>query len=218
MSKEIKLSPVGKAMGKAMAKSWEAPQFTLFTKVQCENLIAYRKSLPVKMSYTTILIKLVAEVMADYPALNSSWADGTKLIEHEAVNMGVAVDTFKGLMVPVIPDAGRKTLEEIHDAMNVIKDKSRKARFSLEDISGGTIIISNLGMQNVTAFTAIVTAPNAAILSVGKMVDEPVIIDGKIVAGKTMTIGLNLDHRVVDGATGAKFLSALAQKLETIGQ
>ncbi len=216
MSKEVKLSPIGKAMGKAMTKSWEAPQFTLFTKVDCERLIAYRKSLPVKMSYTTILIKIAAEVMADFPALNSSWDDGTKLIEHETVNMGVAVDTPRGLMVPVIKDAGSKSLEEIHEAMNVIKEKSKKARFSMEDISDGTIIISNLGMQNVTAFTAIVTAPNSAILSVGKMADEAIVKDGTIVIGKTMTIGLNMDHRVVDGATGAKFMTALAEKLETL--
>ena len=218
MSKEVKLSSVAKSMGKQMARSWEAPQFTLFTKVNCKQLIAYRKNLPTKMSYTTILIKAIADTMKDYPILNSSWDDGKRLLEHEEINMGVAVDTKRGLLVPVIRDASNKTLEEINEAMNRIKEKSEKGNFTMDDISGGTIILSNLGMMNITAFTAIVNAPNAAIISAGRMVEEPIVDDGLIVIGKTMTIGLNMDHRVVDGATGAKFLSALAERLENIGE
>ena len=128
------------------------------------------------------------------------------------------MDTKRGLLVPVIRDASNKTLEEINEAMNRIKEKSEKGNFTMDDISGGTIILSNLGMMNITAFTAIVNAPNAAIISAGRMVEEPIVDDGLIVIGKTMTIGLNMDHRVVDGATGAKFLSALAERLENIGE
>ncbi|MEE0072313.1 MAG: 2-oxo acid dehydrogenase subunit E2 [Lachnospiraceae bacterium] len=218
MSKEKKLSMLGKSMGKQMTRSWEAPQFTLFSEVDCERLISYRKALPVKMSYTTILIKELSEVIAEYPVINSSWDDGTKLIEHEKVNMGVAVDTKRGLLVPVIREADTKILEEINEAMGVIKSKSAKGNFNIDELSGGTFILSNLGMQNVTAFTAIVNAPNVAILSVGKMKEVPMVKNGEIVIGKTMTIGLNMDHRVVDGATGAKFLTELTDRLEHLGE
>lgn len=217
MSREKKLSPLGKSMGRQMAKSWEAPQFSLFSVVNCKNLIRYRNSLPVKMSYTTILAKTLADTLAEYPLLNSSWDDGTKLIEHEEVNMGIAVDTKRGLLVPVIKEAEQKSLEEIHEAMNGIKEKSKKGNFNMEELSGGTFILSNLGMLNISAFTAIVNAPNAAILSVGKMKDEPVIEQGELSVGKTMTLCLNMDHRVVDGAAGAKFLTELVRRLEEIG-
>ena len=217
MSREKKLSPLGTSMGRQMAKSWEAPQFSLFSVVNCKNLIRYRNSLPVKMSYTTILVKTLADTLAEYPLLNSSWDDGTKLIEHEEVNMGIAVDTKRGLLVPVIKEAEQKSLEEIHEAMNGIKEKSKKGNFNMEELSGGTFILSNLGMLNISAFTAIVNAPNAAILSVGKMKDEPVIEQGELSVGKTMTLCLNMDHRVVDGAAGAKFLTELVRRLEEIG-
>jgi pyruvate dehydrogenase E2 component (dihydrolipoamide acetyltransferase) len=131
--------------------------------------------------------------------------------------MGIAVDTKRGLLVPVIKEAEQKSLEEIHEAMNGIKEKSKKGNFNMEELSGGTFILSNLGMLNISAFTAIVNAPNAAILSVGKMKDEPVIEQGELSVGKTMTLCLNMDHRVVDGAAGAKFLTELVRRLEEIG-
>lgn len=213
---EKRLSALGKSMGRQMIKSWEAPQFTHFSVIHCENMIAYRKKLPVKVSYTTILIKAVADTIAEFPIMNASWDDGTKIILHENIHMGVAVDTKRGLLVPVIKDADKKSLEEIHRAMEEIKKKSVKGNFSMEDLSGGTFVVSNLGMFHIHAFTAIVNAPNGAIISVGRMEDVPIIKDGKIVAGKTMQIALNMDHRVIDGATGAKFLTALAERLETL--
>jgi len=213
---DIKLSALGKSMGKQMAISWETPQFTLFSSVNCENMIAFRARLPFKTSYTTILIKAVTETIAEFPILNSSWDDGTKIVQHETVNMGIAVDTQRGLLVPVIKDAGKMGIEEIHAAMQDIKGKSTRGNFSMDEMTGGTFIISNLGMFNITMFSAIVNAPNAAILSIGKMKDIPVVKDSKIEIGKTMEIGLNLDHRVVDGATGAKILTALVNRLENL--
>lgn len=211
---EIKLKPLGKAMAKQMARSWEAPQFQLFTSVRCGSMIAYRASLPAKPSYTTLIAKAVTETLAEYPALNSAWDDGTKIIQHESVNMGIAVDTARGLMVPVIPEAQQMSLEEMDRYMRTFKEKSATGVFSLEELSGGTFVISNLGMFNVTFFSAIVNAPNAAILSVGKMTDTPVWNGTAFVPEKTMELGLSLDHRVVDGATGARFLTALVERLE----
>lgn len=213
---ERKLSPLGKSMGKQMVKSWEAPQFTHFTVINCEQMITYRKNIPFKVSYTTILIKAVADTIAEYPIMNSSWDDGTKIIQNENINMGVAVDTKRGLLVPVIRDADKLSLEEISRYMEDIKNKSGKGNFTVNDLSGGTFVVSNLGMFNITSFTAIVNAPNSAIISAGKMEEVPLVKNGEIVSGKTMTIALNMDHRVIDGATGAKFLTALAERLETL--
>lgn len=213
---ERKLSPLGKSMGKQMVKSWEAPQFTHFTVINCEQMITYRKNLPFKVSYTTILIKAVADTIAEYPIMNSSWDDGTKIIQNENINMGVAVDTKRGLLVPVIRDADKLSLEEISQCMEDIKNKSGKGNFTVNDLSGGTFVVSNLGMFNITSFTAIVNAPNSAIISAGKMEEVPLVKNGEIVSGKTMTIALNMDHRVIDGATGAKFLTAFAERLETL--
>lgn len=218
MSSEKKLSAIGKSMGKQMTRSWEAPQYSLFSVINCENLIRFRNRLDIRMSYTTILVKVIADIIAEYPIMNSSWDDGTKIIEHEHVNMGIAMDTKRGLLVPVIKNTEQKTLEEIHSDMEVIKGKSQKGNFSMEELSGGTFILSNLGMFHVSAFTAIVNAPNAAIISVGKMTEEPIVANGEITIGKTMRICLNMDHRVIDGATGAKFLTTLAERLERIGE
>ena len=215
---EKKLSPLAKSMGKQMIKSWEAPQFTHFSVVNCEQMAAYRKSLPFKVSYTTILIKAVADTIAEYPVMNASWDDGTVIIQNETINMGVAVDTKRGLLVPVIRDADKLPLEEIHRCMEDIKNRSGKGNFTMNDLSGGTFVVSNLGMFNISTFTAIVNAPNSAIISVGKMEEVPLVKDGEIVIGKTMTIALNMDHRVIDGATGAKFLTALVERLETLNE
>lgn len=215
---EKKLSALGRSMGRQMIKSWEAPQFTHFSVADCGNMIAYRKSLPVKVSYTTILIKAAADTIAEFPIMNASWDDGTKIIMHDHIHIGVAVDTKRGLLVPVIRDADQKSLEEIHQAMEEIKEKSPKGNFSMEDLSGGTFVISNLGMFNIHAFSAIVNAPNGAIISVGKMEEVPIVKNGEIVIGKTMKIALNMDHRVIDGATGARFLTALVERLENSGK
>ncbi len=211
---EIKLKPLGKAMAKQMVRSWEAPQFQLFTTVHCASMMAYRTSLSFRPSYTTILAKAVTETLEMYPELNSAWDDGTKIIRNEAVNMGIAVDTTRGLMVPVIPMAQDLSLEEMDRHMQTFKEKSATGMFSPEELSGGTFVISNLGMFNVTFFSAIVNAPNAAILSVGKMVDTPIWNGSAFVPEKTMELGLSMDHRVVDGATGARFLTALVERLE----
>lgn len=214
---EKKLTPMGKAMAKRMTKSWEAPQFTLETEVDCEALTAYRKRLPYKASYTTILAKEVADTLVGYPALRSSWAED-HIVEHGDINLGIAVDTKRGLLVPVIFDAAGKTLEQVHADMEDIKAASVQGIYPMEKMQGGVFTISNLGIFNITSFKAIVSAPESAILSVSKMVEKPVIKDGRIVAGKTMKLCISIDHRVADGATGARFMTELAQKLENLGK
>jgi pyruvate dehydrogenase E2 component (dihydrolipoamide acetyltransferase) len=210
-----KLTQLGKAMGKHMAKSWEAPQFQVETEIDCARLVEYRKALSIKPSFTTIITKAVADTLKKYPMLNASWGDDC-IIVHDEINIGIAVDTGRGLLVPVIKDAASKSIEEMHEAMEQIKSKSARGNFTLEEMSGGTFTISNLGIFNITSFKAIVNAPEAGILAVSKMSDIPVVRDGKIVPAKIMRVSLSIDHRVTDGATGARFLTELSAALENL--
>jgi pyruvate/2-oxoglutarate dehydrogenase complex dihydrolipoamide acyltransferase (E2) component len=216
MSDQIKkLSQLGKAMGKHMTASWEAPQFQLETEVDCARLIEYRNTLDFKPSFTTIIAKAVADTLKKFPQINASWG-GDCIVLHDDINIGIAADTGRGLLVPVIKDAENKSIAEMHEAMEHIKSKSERGNFSIEDMSGGTFTISNLGIFNITSFKAIVNAPEAGILAVSKMTDTPVVRNGQIVPAKIMRLNLSLDHRVTDGATGARFLTELATVLESL--
>jgi len=210
-----KLTPLGKAMAKQMIKSWEAPQFQLETEIDCKRIIEYRESVGFKPSFTTILVKAAADTLLKFPVLNSSWDDDC-IIVHDKVNMGIAVDTQRGLLVPVIRDAGEKSIREIHEAMEAIKIKSQRGNFTMEEMKDATFTVSNLGKFNITSFKAIVNAPEAAILAVSKMTDVPVVRSGNIVPARIMRISLSVDHRVADGATGARFLTELAIALENL--
>ena len=212
---DVKLTAVGKAMAKQMKRSWEIPQFAIATEIDCEPMIAYRKSLSFKPSYTTILAKAVAETLVDFPVLRSSWAED-HVVVHEDIHIGIAVDTKRGLLVPVMRDVEKKSLEQLHEDMEDIKAGSEKGLYSMERMQGSVFTISNLGVFNVDSFNAIVSAPESAILAVGKMTEKPVVKNGQIVIGKTMRLSLSSDHRIIDGATAAKFMTALAKRLETL--
>lgn len=212
---EKKLTPVGKAMGKQMVRSWQIPQFAVETEIDCEPMIAYRKSLGFKPSYTTILAKAVADTLADFPVIRSSWAED-HLVIHEDIHIGIAVDTPRGLLVPVIRDVDKKSLEEVHADMEEIKAGSAKGLYTMEQMTGGVFTISNLGIFNVDFFNAIVSSPEGAILAVSKMSEKPVVKNGQIVIGKTMRMAISSDHRMIDGATAAKFMTALAAQLESL--
>lgn len=216
MNDEIqKLTPLKKAMGKQMTRSLEAPQFQLETVVDCTRLVQYRKSLAYKPTFTTILTKLVADTLVNFPTLNASWG-GDCIVVHDEVNIGIALDTNRGLLVPVIQDAAKKSLEEMHAAMEGLKEKRDSGKFSLDELSGGTFTISNLGTYNIASFRAIVNVPEVGILALSKMADTPVVRDGQIVAARMMSMCLSIDHRVVDGAYGSRFLTELATKIESL--
>ena len=212
-----KLTAVGKAMAKQMDRSWTAPQFSVETEVACEAMIAYRKSLPFKPSYTTILAKVIGDMLPDYPKFRSSWAED-HIVEHDQINIGIAVDTGRGLLVPVLFDVNHKDLEQLHNDMEQIKAGSAKGLYTMEQMQGSVFSISNLGIFNVTSFKAIVTYPESAILAVGKMVEKPLVKDGQIVIGKTMKLSMSADHRIIDGATNARFMTELAMRLENLGK
>ena len=213
--KIVKLTGLKKAMAKQMIRSWsDVPQFQLESELRCDRMIAFRKEQDYKLSYTAILAKAIAVMLEKYPVINASWA-ADHIVEHGDVNVGIATDTKRGLLVPVIRDANKKSLKEIQEELNVIKSKSERGNFQMEDLQGGTFTLSNLGMYRIHAFGSIVNAPEAGILAVGKMQKTPVVGENDAIEiAQIMRPVLSLDHRVTDGATGARFLTELMEVLE----
>lgn len=210
-----KLTPLKKAMARQMVKSLEAPQFQLETEVDCTRMLEFKENTGYNPSITTILAKLAANTLLHFPYLNSSWG-GDCIVLHEEVNISIAVDTSRGLLVPVIKNADKKSLQEVHSTMEAIKEKRERGNFTLEELSGGTFTISNLGANNVTSFKAIVNVPEVGILAVSRMVEMPIIHHGQIAAARILKLCLSLDHRVVDGAYGSRFLTELAAAIESL--
>ncbi|EOH91712.1 dihydrolipoamide acetyltransferase family protein [Enterococcus pallens] len=210
-----KLTGIKKAMAKQMIRSWtDVPQFQLSTTVRCDNLMAYRKNLPEKVSFTAIIAKAVALTLKEFPEINQRFVDG--LVEAvDSVNMGIASDTKRGLLVPVINQADAKSLTEMQQSLNEIKEKSKLGKFSMEELTGGTFTISNLGMFNIETFSSIVNTPELGILAIGKIAKKPYVDENdQLIAASVLQPVLTLDHRVADGATGARFLTRLAEVLE----
>jgi pyruvate dehydrogenase E2 component (dihydrolipoamide acetyltransferase) len=165
------------------------------------------------ISVTDVLVKSCAEALRTHPRLTSSWRDGV-LVPGAGVNVGVAVATEEALIVPVIHGADRLTLAEISTRRRELVEAARAGRLRPEDVQGATFTISNLGMYGVDAFQAIVNAPQAAILAVGRIVERPVAIGGLLAVRPVLTLTASFDHRVVDGARGAEFLQTLASLVE----
>lgn len=210
-----KLSGIKKAMAKQMIRSWtDVPQFQLSTTICCDELIQYRKELAAKVSYTAIIAKAVAMTLQAYPVVNQQY-DGKLVKELDEVSIGIASDTKRGLLVPVISKVPEKKLATIQSDLEKIKEQSKAGKFSMEELAGGTFTISNLGMFNVEQFSSIVNAPQIGILAIGKITKKAIVNDeDQIVAASVMKPVLTLDHRVADGALGARFMTYLCDLLE----
>lgn len=210
-----KLSGIKKAMAKQMIRSWtDVPQFQLSTTIRCDELIRYRKELPTKVSYTAIIAKAVAKALQEYPEINQHF-DGECVTKADEVAIGIASDTKRGLLVPVISDVPNKSLAMIQANLETIKEQSNVGKFAVEELTGGTFTISNLGMFNVEQFSSIVNAPQIGILAVGKITKAAVINEeGQVVTASVMHPVVTLDHRIADGALGARFLTYLCDLLE----
>ncbi|WP_067893213.1 dihydrolipoamide acetyltransferase family protein, partial [Actinomadura chibensis] len=196
----------------------EAPHFYLNREVDAEPLLAFRATLnealaPAKVSVNDLIVKAAATALREHPAVNVSYTE-ENLLFHKRVHVGVAVAVEDGLLVPVIKDADRKSVSEIGRETRELAGKARDGKLSLPEMSGGTFSVSNLGMFGVDSFSAVINPPEAAILAVGGVRDEPVVRDGQVVPGKRLALTLSVDHRATDGATGAKFLDRLATLLE----
>lgn len=215
---EIENSQMRKAIAKGLSKSkFGAPDYTLSVEFDMENSIAFRgqfNQLPdTKISYNDMLIKAVALSLKQHPQVNSQWFDDKMRLNHH-VHMGVAVAVPDGLVVPVVKFANEKTLQQINAEVKELAGKAKNKKLKPEEMQGSTFTVSNLGMFGITSFTSIINQPNSAILSIGTIVEKPVVKEGKLIVGNTMALTLTCDHRTVDGATGAQFLQTLKMFIE----
>ncbi len=166
-----------------------------------------------KISFNDFVLKGCAAALKLHPAVNSSW-QGDKIRVNKQINIGVAVAVEDGLLVPVLFQADKLGLGEISTQVTSLADKAREKKLQLQEMQGNTFTVSNLGMFGIDEFTAIINPPDAAIMAVGTISDELKLVDGKVASSKIMKITLSCDHRVVDGATGAKFLQSFRHLME----
>ena len=215
---DIKNSQMRKTIAKRLGESkFTAPHYYLTIEVNMETAIASRKQIneipDVKVSFNDMVIKASAMALRKHPRVNSQWTgDATKIAKH--IHMGVAVAVEDGLVVPVVKFADQLSMTQIGAQVKDLAGKSRNKKLQPSEMEGSTFTVSNLGMFGITEFTSIINQPNSAILSVGAIVEKPVVKDGQIVVGNTMKVTLACDHRTVDGATGAAFLQTLKTYLE----
>jgi pyruvate dehydrogenase E2 component (dihydrolipoamide acetyltransferase) len=214
----IPLIGVRKVIAERMLHSArKAPHVTLMMEVDGSEIVKLRqeflKKTDVQVSYTDILVKAVAKALEEYPILNSTLENGQIKI-FEDINIGVAVNTERGLVVPVVHNANKKSLIEIASILTKLIEKARKGILAETDLTGGTFTISNLGMLGVDAFTPIINPPECAILGVGRLTEKPVAAGGKIDVRPIISLCLSIDHRIVDGYPAAQFLGRLKTILE----
>jgi pyruvate dehydrogenase E2 component (dihydrolipoamide acetyltransferase) len=199
-------------------------QVTIAREVDAGGLVARRAALAagfeaatgIRLTYTDLLVKDTAELLADHPLLNATLTE-QGIVCPPAVHMGVAVALDDGLIVPVIRDAGGRSLAELARDRVDLAARAQAGTLTMDEVEGGTFTISNLGSFGADAFTPIVNPPQCAILGVGRIVDKPVAVDGLVQVRPTMWLSLTFDHRIVDGAPAARFLQQLGDRLGAAG-
>jgi pyruvate dehydrogenase E2 component (dihydrolipoamide acetyltransferase) len=220
---EIPLSSMRRVVARRLTESMQStPHFYLTVAVDAEDLLGLRAQLnqqlaaggqDLKVSVNDLLVKACAGLLAANPALNVSFG-GDKLLVHQRVNVGIAVAVEGGLVVPVVRDANHKSLTQVAREAGELVERARAGRLGGDDMSGGTFTVSNLGMFGIEQFTAVINPPEAAILAVGAALPEPVATDDGVEVRRRMRLTLSIDHRALDGATGASFLAQLKDVLE----
>ncbi|CAM1362492.1 Dihydrolipoyllysine-residue acetyltransferase component of pyruvate dehydrogenase complex [Tenacibaculum litoreum] len=215
---EVKNSQMRKAIAKALSNSkFSAPHFYLNIEVDMDNAMASRKTInaipDTKISFNDMVVKACAMALKKHPQVNTSWTDNDTLF-HSHIHVGVAVAVDEGLVVPVVKHTDALSLTQIGAAVRDLAGKARNKKITPGEMQGSTFTVSNLGMFGIESFTSIINQPNSAILSVGAIVQKPVVKNGEIVVGNTMKLTLACDHRTVDGAVGAQFLQTLKTYIE----
>ena len=215
---DVPTSQMRKVIARRLAESkFSAPHFYLGIEVDMTATMAYRKQLnelsETRISYNDLIVKCCAHALRKHPAINSSWL-GDRIRYNRDVNIGVAVAVEDGLLVPVVRHADRKGLSEINAEVKQMAGLARERKLQPQQMEGNTFTISNLGMFDITEFTAIINPPDACILAVGSIQEKPVVRDGELAVGHVLKLTLSCDHRVVDGATGAEFLATLKAYLQ----
>jgi len=212
------MAGVRQIIAKRMADSVRTTaQVTLTTEVDATELVKLRKESQewtgLSPSYNDLLVMIVAKALMEHPHLNARLVgNGIQLIS--AINIGLAVHTERGLLVPVIKDADKKNLIQIVGELHELVERAQADKSIPEDLNGGTFTLTNLGMYDIDAFTPIIDLPECAILGVGRIAARPVVYEGKIDVRQMMYLSLSFDHRIVDGAPAAKFLQRIKQLIE----
>ncbi len=217
----VKASSMRRTIARRLTESMQTtPHYYLTIDVDIAPLADARKAMNAeleatgkKVSLNDLIIKAAAVALRRVPEVNSSWM-GKEIHYHQVVDISIAVAVDEGLMTPVIRDADRKGVAQIAEEVRDLAARARDKKLQLEEMTNGTFSISNLGMFGIEEFTAVINPPEGAILAVGTIRDEPVVEDGVIVPGKRMRFTMSCDHRVIDGATGARFMAALKTLLE----
>jgi pyruvate dehydrogenase E2 component (dihydrolipoamide acetyltransferase) len=216
------LTPARRITAQRTAESARtAPHVTLTTEADATALVSAREQLNAelnekaeKVSYNALLVCIAARALKEHPQLNASWSeDGKGVIWHEGIHIGVAVDTPRGLYVPVVRDATRPLIE-VHRALTDVVARTLAGEVTSDDFGGGTFTLTNLGMYEIDAFTPIINSPEAAILGVGRIQGKPVARGEQVLVRQMMALSLSFDHRVVDGAPAAHFLQRVKALIE----
>ena len=217
-SYDLPNSTMRKSIAKRLSESkFTAPHYYLTVEFEMDNIISFRQQYintqNKKISYNDIIVKAVALSLVKNPKVNSRWYDDKiEVIDH--IHLGVAVAVEDGLVVPVVKFATSKDFAQINDEIRDFAERAKNKKLTPAEIEGSTFTISNLGMFGIESFTSIINQPNSAILSVGSIIQKPIVKDGEVVVGNTMKLTLACDHRTVDGATGSLFLKTLKDYIE----
>jgi len=209
-------SVIARQMGKS---SLETAAVTLGIQADATHLVQVRSDLKEKRqltaSYNDLLVAIAANVIRAFPQINTHFTENAITLMEE-IHIGLAVDTPRGLLVPVIKNAGKKKLAEIVETSKDLIARAKAGKLLPDELAGGTFTITNLGAYGIDFFTPIINQPEIAILGVGKITRSPVVIDEQIVIRSIIPLSLTFDHRVIDGAPAAGFLQALVQKIESV--
>jgi pyruvate dehydrogenase E2 component (dihydrolipoamide acetyltransferase) len=201
-----------------LSASWnERPQVTLHSEVDATELVAVRnrKLTPAgkKISFNAYCVAAAARALAEFPAVNSQLTE-TRLVNFEVINIGLAIDTERGLVVPVLKDVGKLSLLGIDAGLNDLVERTLSGKTIPEDFSGGTFTVTNLGAFGIDSFTPIINPPEAAILGLGRIMGKPVAVGELMGIRQMVTLSLSFDHRLNDGAPAARFLQRICQLVE----
>ena len=214
----VALSGMRRTIAERMSRAWASvPHVTLNVAVDMTEASLLKRRLAEvggrKVSFTEIFVRAAAMALGEFPYLNGSLREG-EIVFHEAVNIGVAVALDDGLIVPVVRDADRKTVTGLGAEIRALAEKARQGRLSPDEVTGGTFTITNLGMYGIDSFTPIVNVPESAILGVCRIEERQVVRRGEVAIRSMTTLCLSCDHRVIDGAMGARFLARVKALLE----
>jgi pyruvate dehydrogenase E2 component (dihydrolipoamide acetyltransferase) len=217
-----KMSGIRKAIAKAMVNSKHtAPHVTLMDEVDVTDLVAHRKKFKevaaqkgIKLTYLPYVVKALTSALREYPILNTSMDDATQEIVHKHYyNIGIAADTDKGLLVPVVKDADRKSIFAISKEINELATKAREGKLAPAEMKGASCTITNIGSAGGQWFTPVINHPEVAILGIGRIAEKPVVKNGEIVIAPVLALSLSFDHRLIDGATAQNALNHIKRLL-----